>query len=117
MSAESEIEAIVRKAMDSWNNEDLRAYMANYWDSPDFRWSLKGAWHTGWDSMRNVFSREYPRGAMGVASILDMEVMPLHEDLMAAMYTWEHVLPDEFMSGAATQLFGRSMVIGRLFTR
>ena len=121
MSAEAEIEAIVRKAMESWNNEDLRAYMANYWESPDFRWSLKGAWHRGWDSMHKAFDRDYPKGAMGVAKVLEIEVMPLDGGLMAAIYTWEHVLPDEFMSGAATQLFrkidGRWKIVHEIVAR
>ena len=99
MSAQQEIRQTLATMFDQWNREDQKSYMQHYWKSDDMRWSMKGVWYKGWSSMNEIYGADYPKGAMGITALFDIEVQMLAEDLGIALYTWTHNTPRENVAG------------------
>ena len=79
--------------------------MQHYWKSDDMRWSMKGVWYKGWSSMNEIYGADYPKGAMGITALFDIEVQMLADDLGIALYTWTHNTPRENVAGCTSQVF------------
>jgi ketosteroid isomerase-like protein len=118
---EDEIEDVLTRMFAAWNGEDQQAYLANYWRSEHMRWSMRGQWYKGWSSMEREYDRDYPRGAMGVVAIGDVEVQMLEPDIGVAMYPWTHTLPGEQIAGCTTQILrkmnGRWLIVHEISAR
>ena len=69
------------------------------------RWSMKGVWYKGWSSMNEHLRPDYPKGAMGITAIFDVEVMMLADDIGIALYRWTHDTPREKVAGCTSQVF------------
>jgi hypothetical protein len=108
MTPEQQQIAVTLDAMfEAWNREDQAAYLTYYWDSEELRWSMKGIWHKGLASMRELYGDGYPRGAMGLISKSDLEITMLARDVGIALYRWEHDSPSERIAGCTSQVFRR----------
>jgi ketosteroid isomerase-like protein len=105
MTPQEEIKATLATMFAAWNREDQARYLTHYWKHDDLRWSMKGAWYKGWSSMFSVYGQDYPRGAMGITAIFDVEVMMLADDIGIALYTWTHDTPRENVAGCTSQVF------------
>ena len=105
--AQEEIRATLDAMFAEWTREDQATYLTHYWRSDELRWSMKGVWYKGWQSMYDVYGAGYPSGAMGVIRYTDLEIQVLAEDLGLAMYRWTHVTPRESVAGCTGQLFRR----------
>ena len=105
MTPQEEIKATLKTMFAQWNGEDQASYLTHYWKSDDLRWSMKGVWYKGWSSMHDVYGADYPRGAMGITAIYDVEVMMLAENLGIALYQWTHDTPREKVAGCTSQVF------------
>ena len=105
MTPQQEIQQALATMFDQWNHEQQASYLKHYWKSDDLRWSMKGIWYKGWSSMYEVYGRDYPRGAMGITAIFDVEVMMLADDLGIALYRWTHDTPREKVAGCTSQVF------------
>ena len=88
-----------------WNREDQVKYLTHYWRSPEMRWSMKGVWYKGWQSMYDVYGAGFPPGAMGVIVYTDLEVQMLEDGLGIALYEWTHNTPSERIAGCTGQIF------------
>jgi hypothetical protein len=104
-TAEQEIRQTLATMFDQWNREDQKSYMTHYWKSDDMRWSMKGVWYKGWSSMNQIYGADYPKGAMGITALFDIEVQMLADDLGIALYTWTHNTPRENVAGCTSQVF------------
>ena len=104
-SAEQEIRQTLATMFDQWNREDQKSYMTHYWKSDDMRWSMKGVWYKGWSSMNEIYGADYPKGAMGITALFNIEVQMLADDLGIALYTWTHNTPRENVAGCTSQVF------------
>jgi len=116
-----EIKDVLTRMFAAWNSEDQKTYLTHYWRSEDMRWSMKGQWYKGWSSMEREYDRDYPPGAMGIASIYDVEVQMLEPDIGIAMYPWTHTLPRETIKGCTTQILrmigGRWLIVHEISAR
>lgn len=105
MSPQQQIRATLEIMFEKWNGGDQAGYLTHYWRSDELRWSMKGLWFRGWSSMFEVYGRDYPKGAMGVTAIFEVEVMMLADDLGIALYRWTHDTPAENVAGCTSQVF------------
>lgn len=105
--AQEEIRATLDAMFGEWNREDQATYLTHYWRSDELRWSMKGVWYKGWQSMYDVYGAGFPPGAMGVIRYTDLEIQMLADDLGLAMYRWTHVTPRESVAGCTGQVFRR----------
>jgi len=105
VTPQQEIKDIIARMFAAWNAEDQAGYLVHYWKSEEMRWSMKGAWYRGWSTMQKEFDRDYPPGAMGVATIYEVEVMMAAEDVGIALYEWMHELPTVTLRGSAAHVF------------
>jgi hypothetical protein len=105
VTPQQEIRDTLTTMFDRWNRGDQAGYLTHYVRSDDLRWSMKGVWYKGWSSMYEVYGRDYPKAAMGVTAIFDVEVQMLADGLGLALYRWTHDTPRENVAGCTSQVF------------
>jgi beta-aspartyl-peptidase (threonine type) len=95
-SIDHAVRAVLQAQVDAWNHNDLDAFMAGYWKSPELTF-FSGATETkGWEPTLERYRRNYQSAghSMGTLSFSDLRVDPLSSDAAFVRGKFLLVMPD-----------------------
>ena len=85
----ADIEEVLQRQADRWNEGDVAGYMEPYWHSPALTFSAGGKVTRGFEPTTNYFRTAYPdRAAMGKLTFSDLEITPLGTDAAMVLGRW-----------------------------
>lgn len=71
----AEIESILNKQQNSWNEGDIEAFMEYYWKSPELKFIGKNGVVKGWNATKERYLKSYPdKATMGTLKFEVLEV-------------------------------------------
>jgi len=80
VSLEAEVKAVLTRQQEAWNRGNLRAFMQEYWQSPELAFIGKQV-ARGWQATLERYQKTYPTpAAMGRLTFSEVEVHPLGQD-------------------------------------
>ncbi len=92
----SAVEQVLHAQQDAWNRQDLEAFMAGYWNSPDLTF-FSGAHETsGWQSALERYRKAYQGEGkqMGKLAFLDLRIEPIGTDAALVRGAWRVTMAD-----------------------
>ena len=92
----SAVEQVLRAQQEAWNRQDLEAFMAGYWNSPELTF-FSGAQETsGWQAALERYRKTYQSEGkeMGTLSFSSLRVEPLGSDAAFVRGAWRLTMSD-----------------------
>lgn len=83
-----EIESVLQRQINSWNDGDLEGFMSTYWNSPGLTFSSRGRTERGWQPTLERYRRNYPSGNMGKLHFENLEMLQLSDQIMLVLGDW-----------------------------
>jgi ketosteroid isomerase-like protein len=108
----------VREVLDrqvaDWNQGNLDAFLAGYWNSPKVVFQSGGQRSDGWEAMRDRYRRRYQAEgkAMGRLAFSALEIEPLGPEVMLVRGGWRLTMPDGTKPGGLFTLIVRKFPEG-----
>jgi ketosteroid isomerase-like protein len=108
----------VREVLDrqvaDWNQGNLDAFLAGYWNSPKVVFQSGGQRSDGWEAMRDRYRRRYQAEgkAMGRLAFSALEIEPLGPEVMLVRGGWRLTMPDGTNPGGLFTLIVRKFPEG-----
>lgn len=87
--AQPAIVALLKTQQQDWNNGDIRAFMAGYWNSPELTFAGSKGFTRGWEPVLERYEKTYvDRAAMGKLDFSELEVRPLGPHAALVLGHW-----------------------------
>jgi ketosteroid isomerase-like protein len=99
--------SIIHRQQDAWNNHNLEAFMADYWQSKDLTFQSRDQRLYGWDTLLNRYQTNYAGDKMGTLTFSDIRITVLSADSAYALGRWEVNQEDTTKNGVFTIIFKR----------
>jgi len=81
--------AVLTTQQTAWNNGDLRAFMAGYWNSPELTFAGSRGFTRGWEPVMARYEKTYSdRAAMGKLDFSELEIRALGPDAALVLGHW-----------------------------
>lgn len=110
LAARAAIEHVLATQQDAWNRQDLDAFMAGYWNSPDLTFFSGASIASGWQGALDRYRKTY-QGAgkeMGKLEFSDLRIEPLNNDSAFVRGAWHLTMSDgKTPHGLFTLIFRR----------
>lgn len=104
--ASAQISLALAKQQTAWNQGDVDAFMAGYWNSPDLTFSGSNGISRGWEAVTARYRRSYPdQAAMGHLDFSDLEIRPLGEKSALVLGKWHLRRTSGDIGGVFTLVF------------
>ena len=85
----SAILALLTTQQTAWNNGDLRAFMAGYWNSPELTFAGSRDFTRGWEPVLARYEKTYTdRAAMGKLDFSELQIRTLGPDAALVLGHW-----------------------------
>ncbi len=101
------IATVLNDQIAAWNRDDLKAFMATYWNSPDLTFSAGGQTTRGWQATMDRYAGRYPVGNMGQLNFDGLEISLLGADAALVLGNWHLEQDSEKMDGNFTLVLRR----------
>ncbi len=94
--AQTAIQEVLKAQVQAWNQGDLAAFMAGYWNSPDLTFFSGGEIARGWQEALDRYRRHYQDapGKMGKLEFSDLRIEPMSADAAFVRGNWQLTLAD-----------------------
>jgi ketosteroid isomerase-like protein len=95
-SSEAAVESILRMQQDAWNRQDLEAFMAGYWNSPELTFFSGANRRDGWQATLDRYRASYagPGHEMGNLDFSGLRIEMLGPDAAFVRGSWHLTMPD-----------------------
>lgn len=90
------VERVLRAQGDAWNGQDLEAFMAGYWHSPELTFFSGASEHKGWQATLDRYRAAYasPGHEMGKLEFSGLRVEMLGSDAAFVRGAWHLTMSD-----------------------
>jgi ketosteroid isomerase-like protein len=102
------VRSVLARQQEAWNRGDIDAFMQDYWQSEQLRFSSGGEVRRGWQRTLERYKQTYPdRAAMGTLEFSDLEVEVIGDDAAVVFGSWRLEREADAPGGLFTLLFKR----------
>lgn len=104
--AVKKINLVLENQRNAWNEGDLKAYMAGYWNSDSLVFIGKSGPKYGWENTLNNYLKSYPnRNAMGLLDFGNLKVELITNKCAFVRGSWKLTRTNDTLSGYFTLIF------------
>lgn len=104
---ENEIQTILNKQRDLWNEGNIEGFMEYYWNSEDFTFQSGDKRLHGWKALLNRYKESYSGEKMGKLDFTDIVIKRLSKEFVFVLGRWKLVFKDSSREGLFTIIFRR----------
>jgi beta-aspartyl-peptidase (threonine type) len=96
LSAKTEINDVIQQQVAAWNRQDLEAFMAGYWKSPNLTFFSGATATNGWEPTLQRYQQRYQAkgAAMGKLEFSELSIEQLGPDAAFVRGHWHLTMPD-----------------------
>jgi ketosteroid isomerase-like protein len=103
---EEAITSVLTRQQTAWNQGDVNAFMAGYWNSPELTFAGSDGISRGWDKVLARYQRAYPdKAAMGQLEFSALEIRSLSDKSALALGQWHLTRTSGNIGGVFTLVF------------
>lgn len=103
------IKTVLNEQAIAWNNGNLEAYMAGYFQSDSLRFASGGNVSYGWETTLNRYKKGYPdKSAMGKLTFSNIDIKIISEKSALVFGKWELKREADHPWGLFTLLFKKT---------
>ena len=99
------IRLIMDQQVGAWNKGNVDGFMAGYWKSDKLSFQSGNTRRIGWQTLCNMYKKNYAGDKMGKLEFVDIEVKPLTTDHILVMGRWRVTTKKEKKEGLFTLIF------------
>ncbi|MBL7846196.1 MAG: nuclear transport factor 2 family protein [Cyclobacteriaceae bacterium] len=103
---EAAVRAVIEASQIAWNNGDLEAFMASYWNSDSLQFVSKRGFDHGWKETLEGYKEGYPdRASMGTLHFEIISVTPMNETHFVVQGKYQVTRVGSTLEGVFTLIF------------
>jgi len=101
----NEINGIMARQKQSWNQGSIDGFMAYYWQSGDFTFQSGNNRLTGWETLMAMYKKNYAGANMGQLNFTDVQIHIINAKNAFVLGRWTVTTTDTTKQGLFTLLF------------